>query len=62
MDVYRFVVPLGIATYLFLLATILTGLLRRRFKFRYHKTLALITISLATLHAGVILYSTYWPR
>ena len=58
MDLGRFVIPLGIVTYTLLLATILSGLFRvkLKLKFKYHKLLALLTIILATIHAGIVIY------
>ena len=60
MDLGRFVIPLGISTYVLLLATILSGLFRAKLKLKlkHHKVLALLTIITATIHAGIIIYLT----
>ena len=60
MDLSRFIIPLGILTYTLLLATILSGLFRikLKLKLKHHKLLALSTIILATMHAGIIIYLT----
>ena len=60
MDLDRFVIPLGILTYTLLLAAILSGLFRvkLKLKFKYHKLLALLTIAMATIHAGTVIYLT----
>ena len=60
MDLGWFVILLGILTYTLLLATILSGLFRvkLKLKLKHHKLLALLTIILATLHAGIIIYLT----
>ena len=60
MGLVRFVIPLGILTYTLLLATILSGLFRVKLKLKvkHHKLLALLTIILATIHAGIIIYLT----
>ena len=58
MGLVRFVISLGILTYTLLLATILSGLFRvkLKLKFKHHKLLALLTIILATIHAGTVIY------
>ena len=60
MDLGRFVIPLGILTYTLLLVTVLSGLFRVKLKlnFKHHKLLALLTIVLATIHAGIVIYLT----
>ena len=52
--------PLGILTYLLLLATLLGGL--KRIKLQYHRTLAYTTLAVASLHGGLILYLTYFAK
>ena len=58
MNLGRFVIPLGILTYVLLSATILSGFFRAKLqlKLKHHKLLALLTIVLATMHAGIIIY------
>ncbi|MFH2068362.1 MAG: hypothetical protein ABII89_02710 [Candidatus Omnitrophota bacterium] len=60
MDLDLFVVPLGVLAYTLLVATILSGLFRVKFKLklRHHKLPALLTVILATVHAGTIIYLT----
>jgi hypothetical protein len=48
------IVPLGIATYVFVLAAVVTGL--RRVKVKYHKRLALAALVFATLHAALVVF------
>ena len=48
------IIPLGILTYLFLILGIISGL--KRWKLRAHKTIAIIAIILATLHAALVIY------
>jgi len=58
MDLGRLVLPLGILTYILVLAAILSGLFRSKLKLKlkHHKLLALLAIVLATMHAGIIIY------
>ena len=60
MDPGRLVIPLGILTYILVLAAILSGLFRSKLKLKlkHHKLLALLAIVLATMHAGIIIYLT----
>ena len=48
------IIPLGIMTYLSLILGIISGI--RRWKLKVHKTIAIITIILATLHASLVIY------
>jgi hypothetical protein len=48
------IIPLGIMTYLSLILGIISGI--RRWKIKIHKTIAIITIVLATLHASLVIY------
>ena len=51
---YRLIVPLGVATYLLIILTALSGIFRRKLKRRFmplHKTLVILTICVATTHA-----------
>lgn len=54
---YKLIIPLGIATYTFLLITILIGRRIIKIPFKYHKLSALITLLLGTFHAGLVIYS-----
>jgi hypothetical protein len=53
MNLYIFIKPLGIITYLCLLTTLSMGLFRWQFK--YHKKMAIITLIFATIHALLVL-------
>ena len=53
MDIIKIIKPLGILTYLLVLATIISGLLR--IKMKNHKLLAFTAIALATIHAALVL-------
>jgi len=46
----NFIIPLGIMTYLSLILGI------KRWKLKIHKTIAIITVVLATLHASLVIY------
>jgi len=50
----NFIIPLGIMTYLSLILGIISGI--KRWKLKIHKTIAIITIILATLHASLVIY------
>ena len=50
----NFIIPLGITTYLSLVLGIISGI--RRWKLKIHKTIAITTIILATLHATLVLF------
>lgn len=59
---YRYVKPLGIAAYCSLGVTFLLGLLKfkfhvRKIDMRWHYGFAILTLSLATLHASLVLYA-----
>jgi hypothetical protein len=58
MNIGSFIVPLGILTYTMAATTLLSGLLRA--KLRNHKLLAYITIALATLHGGLVIYLKFF--
>ena len=60
MDIDILLKPLGILTYLLLLATLIGGL--KRVKLQYHKALAFTTLGVASIHGGLILYLTYFAR
>jgi hypothetical protein len=48
------IIPLGILTYLSLILGIISGL--KRWRLKRHKTIAIIAIILATLHASLVIY------
>lgn len=48
------IIPLGILTYISVVIGIISGL--RRWKLKIHKTIALIAVILATLHAALVIY------
>jgi Mg2+ and Co2+ transporter CorA len=60
MELGELIKPLGIATYTFVIMTFLAGLFRAKLKLKlkYHKTLAWITVSLASLH-GLLVFWLY---
>lgn len=51
----RIIIPVGITTYVSLLVTIIAGI--RRWKLRYHRFLAILTITFATIHAAIVILS-----
>jgi predicted solute-binding protein len=56
---YQLIVPLGIATYTFLVLTILIGKRIIKIPFKFHKISAVITLILGTIHAGLVIYNYY---
>ncbi|UCD83585.1 MAG: hypothetical protein JSU92_09785 [Deltaproteobacteria bacterium] len=54
-DIRTLIIPAGITTYGSLLMTIIAGL--RRWKLKYHRLLAILTITFATVHAGIVILS-----
>lgn len=54
MNLYSLIKPLGIATYGFLLFTVVSGLLR--WKLASHKKLAITALALATAHAALVIF------
>lgn len=54
MELWKFVKPLGIITYGLLFVTMLSGMFR--WKLKKHKTIAIITLVIATLHAVIVLF------
>ncbi|MBU2652012.1 MAG: hypothetical protein KKA81_13875 [Bacteroidetes bacterium] len=60
MDLYIFVIPLGILTLVLLTLTILMGLRVIRVKFRIHRLFGILTFISALLHAGLVVYLTYF--
>ena len=61
MDVDKIIVPLGILTYAGLISTVLSGVLFMKFHVRWlslkwHAALAILTVLLASLHAGIVIF------
>ena len=52
MELHKLIEPLGILTYVTLFITVLSGLLKWNFK--YHKTLAISALTLATAHMLIV--------
>ncbi|MGM0508298.1 MAG: hypothetical protein ACQERZ_03940 [Fusobacteriota bacterium] len=55
----RFIIPLGIATLTFLIITIVLGMfpiIKPRWRVKVHKITGIITLILALLHAGIVVY------
>jgi len=55
MDIYNFVIPLGITAYSLLVITFLFGLFRWNFK--YHRVLAILAIIAASIHLILVILS-----
>jgi len=56
MDLYTFVMPLGITTYILIVLAILTGKRIIKLKPVWHRIIAFSALVLATLHAGIVIY------
>ena len=61
MPLHTLIKPLGILTYMSLIATIATGVLIFKFhvkwiKMKWHIRFAILTLILATIHAGIVIY------
>ena len=61
MGIDKIIIPLGIATYISLLVTVATGLMTFKFhtkwvRMKWHIWFAILTIILATIHAGVVIF------
>jgi hypothetical protein len=61
MSLYQLIVPIGITTLSLLIITILLGLRTKiipaKIRIKLHITLALITLTIAIIHSGIVLYS-----
>jgi len=57
MDISELIKPLGIVTYVFVILTFLAGLFRAKLKLKlkYHKALAWIAVTLASLHGLLVI-------
>ncbi|MDD3875258.1 MAG: hypothetical protein PHT69_01410 [Bacteroidales bacterium] len=60
MDLYNLAIYLGIATYSFLLITFLIGMRVIKAGFKKHRFFAIVTMILATLHAGSFIYMSFF--
>ena len=60
MELSKLIIPLGISAYAFMLFAILTGIRLIKLKVKWHKTIALIGIILATVHAAIVIYLNYF--
>lgn len=61
MEIYTLIKPSGILTYILLLLTIATGVLKIKFHVRWislkwHTRLAIVTFIIATIHVGMVIY------
>ncbi len=57
---YSLIIPLGIATYSFLVITILIGKRIIKIPFKYHKLSAIVTFILGSIHAGLVIYTYHF--
>lgn len=57
---YKTLIPFGIFTYIFLLVTVLMGMRVIKVKVTVHRIFGRILLALATLHAIVMIYVTYF--
>jgi hypothetical protein len=60
MDLYRFVIPLGLVSYGLMFLAVLTGLRVIKVKVTFHKTIGLIGLLGATIHAVIVIYYNYF--
>ncbi len=60
MDLYLTAMYVGILTYVFMLITFLIGLRVIKLGFKKHKVFAIITLILATLHGGTLIYYNFF--
>lgn len=60
MNLYSFIIPVGIAAYVIILFAVLTGLRIIHFTpkrhFKIHKWLGIIALIIGTIHAGIVIY------
>ncbi len=57
---YQFVIPLGILTYILLTITMFMGLRIFKVRFKIHRLFGILTFISASLHAGLVLYLSYF--
>jgi len=60
MNLYRLIIPFGIATYAFILLAALSGAGKIKVGFIWHRRFALTGIILASVHAAIVI-STQLP-
>ena len=60
MELSKLIIPLGILAYSVMLFVVLTGLRVIKLKVKWHKTIALIGMSLATIHAAIVIYLNFF--
>jgi len=60
MELYTITIWLGVVTYCFLVTTILVGSRIIKISFKRHKLLAFITLTIATIHAGLFVYLNFF--
>jgi len=60
MELYDLAIIIGIATYFSMLVTFLIGMRVIKASFKKHKVFAIVTMVLATLHAGSFIYMNFF--
>ncbi len=55
MDLYSYVVPLGIITYILIVLAILTGKRIIKLNPLWHRIIAVLTLIFASLHAAIVI-------
>ncbi|HAQ60423.1 TPA: hypothetical protein DCR49_00225 [Candidatus Delongbacteria bacterium] len=55
MDLYTFVMPLGVITYILIVLAILTGKRIIKLKPVWHRIIAVLTLIFASLHAAIVI-------
>jgi len=60
MDLYNFIIPLGLFSYGMVLLAVLTGSRLIKVKPQWHRLIALIAIIGATLHAGLVIFYNFF--
>ncbi len=57
MDLFKLVIPLGIATYALVWLLVLTGARKLKVNFAWHRRMGYTALVLASIHAAVVLYT-----
>ena len=57
MNLFKIIIPLGIVTYSVMLLSVLSGTRKIKVGFVWHRRLGFIGITLASIHAVVVLYA-----
>lgn len=60
MDLYRFVIPLGLVSYGLIFLAVLSGLRVIKVKVKVHKIIAFLGLIGATIHAAIVIYYNYF--